>query len=382
MKKLHLFPLFFLFSITVYGQNPASLDKEKLFDFYQTQRYADAANYLKEVYGNDVEEVKILTQIGYCYLMAGNYPLSEQYYLKSYKQQPQHLPTLFSLASINARRGNQEKAKLYYGEIVKIDSNNFNVYKLLANMYTSKDSLKLVYLLKASKLNPLEGDVAYDLSEVYGTRQEQQKAYKVLNIAIAADTGNIILKKAILPYANFLKKYDEVITSGEQILAVDQDALVIKDVAKAYYFTKKYQKAIDKYKLFEEMGLSNEGTLYYTSLCYRALKNYPLAASYTKKTIQEAISPNTSDYYALLGLIYQETNKIDMANSALKKGLEYKASPVILYRLAILYDTKYNKPKQAEKYYKLYLKSKPNPESDKDEIEYVKTRMEQLKTAD
>jgi len=383
MKKLLLLTLSVLFHSFLFAQTPVALDKEKLFDLYQTQHYDEAAKYLKSIYGEETTDFKTLCQIGYCYLMSGNNIEAEKFYLKAYGQQTQNLSVLFSLASINSKRGNIEKAKLYYGEIVRIDSNNFSVYKQLANLYSSDiDSMKLVYLLKANTINPIEGDVAYDLADVYMTLQKREKAYKVLNIAIDADTGNIILKKAILPVANFLKKYNEVILSGEKILKVDQDPLVIKDVAKAYYYTKNYAKAARLFKMLEIIGLQNEATLYYTSLCYRAIKNFPLAKDYTKKTINEAISPNTADYYALLGLIYEETDKLSQANVAYKKGLEFKSTPTIYYRLAVLYDTKYKQVKLAEKYYILYLKSKPNPETDKDEIKYVKSRMEQLKMAD
>ncbi|RNL51084.1 tetratricopeptide repeat protein [Pedobacter jejuensis] len=382
MKTFASLLLFMLISSVLFAQENSSLDKEKLFDYYQNQKYAEAAIYLKSIYGEDISDVIKLSQLGYCYLMSGNTAEAEKYYAKANTIKPNNLPTLFSLASINWRRGNADKAKLYYGEIVKIDSNNFTVYKLLADILTTKDSLRSVYLIKANKLNPTEADVAYDLADVYIGLQKHAIAYKVLNITIDADSGNIILKKAILPVANFLKKYDEVILSGEKILQVDQDALVIKDVAKAYYFTKNYDKAIAKFKLLETLAMQNEATLYYTSLSYRALKNYPAAIAYTKRTIEEGISTNTSNYYALLGLVYEESDKLALANSAYKKGLEFKAEPNIYYRLALLYDLKYKQIKQASKYYSLYLKSKPNPIKDKDEIKYVKSRMEELKISD
>lgn len=320
-KRLTLLVLFGL-SLAGYAQNATTVDKEKLFDFYQTQRYADAAQYLKGIYGEEVNDFKTLSQIGYCFLMAGNNVEAEKFYSKAYTLQPQHLPTLFSLGSINTKRGNTERAKLYYGQIVKIDSNNFNVYKLLANLYTlPKDSLKLKYLLKANQINPLEGDVATDLAEEHSAYQQYEKAYQVLDIAIKGDSDNLVLQRAKLPIANQLKKYGEVITSGEKLLKDAADAGVIKDVAKAYYYTKKYQKAIDLFKLLEEAAMENEATLYYTSLSYRALKDYPQAAVYTRKTIDEAISPNTSSYYSLLGLVYEENNQLTLANAAYKKGL-------------------------------------------------------------
>ncbi|MBT2564858.1 tetratricopeptide repeat protein, partial [Pedobacter sp. ISL-64] len=167
MKKLLTLLALVGLSLAGYAQNTSAVDKEKLFDFYQTQRYADAAQYLKGIYGEEVNDFKTLSQIGYCFLMASNNVEAEKFYVKAYTLQPQNLPILFSLGSINNKRGNTEKAKLYYGEIVKIDSNNFNVYKLLANLYSSPkdDSLKLIYLLKANLINPLEGDVATDLAE-------------------------------------------------------------------------------------------------------------------------------------------------------------------------------------------------------------------------
>ncbi len=383
MKKLLTLLVLFGLNLAGYAQNKTAVDKEKLFDFYQTQRYADAAQYLKGIYGEESNDFKTLSQIGYCFLMAGNNVEAEKFYGKAYALQPQNLPILFSLGSINTKRGNTEKAKLYYGEIVKIDSNNFNVYKLLANLYGSpKDSLKLIYLLKANQINPLEADVASDLAEIHSTYQEYEKAYNVLDIAIKGDSDNLVLQRAKLPIANQLKKYGEVIASGEKLLKDGADAGVIKDVAKAYYYTKKYQKAIALFKLLEVAAMENEATLYYTSLSYRALKDYPQAAVYTKKTIDEAISPNTSSYYSLLGLVYEENNQLTLANAAYKKGLQFKATPTLYYRLAVFYDTRLKQGKNSLKYYNIYLKIRPSMVYYKEEIKFSKDRIAQLNLTD
>lgn len=384
MKNLFTLLAIFSFNLTIYAQNGDVLDKEKLFDFYQSQRYADAAQYLKSIYGDAPDDFKTLSQIGYCFLMAGNNVEAEKFYSKAYALQPLNLPILFSLGSISSRRGNTEKAKRYYGEVVKIDSNNFSVYKLLANMYSSpkEDSVRLIYLLKANKINPLEGDVAVDLAEVHSGYQQYEKAYDVLDIAIKGDSDNLVLQRAKLPIANQLKRYAEVIASGEKLLKDGADAGVIKDVAKAYYYTKKYQKAIDLFKMLEAAAMQNEATLYYTSLSYRALKNYAQAAAYTKKTIDEAISPNTSSYYSLLGLVYEENNQLTLAGAAYKKGLQFKIVPTLYYRMAVFYDTRMKQPGNALKYYMLYLKSKPSLLNDKEEIKFTKDRIAQLNLTD
>ncbi len=383
MKKLFGLLLLVMFASFCFGQNTSGLDKDKLFDLYQSQRYADAGIYLKSIFGEDIQDFKTLTQMGYCFSMAGNSVESEKYYGKAYQIQPQSLSVLFNLANIATKRGNNNKAKKYYGEIVKIDSNNFKVYKLLANLYPSaKDSLRYVYLLKANQINPHEGDVAGDLADLHSVSQNYDKAYEVLNIAIKADSENLVLQRAILPIANQLKKYQEVISSGESLMKDGTDAGVIKDVAKAYYYTKNYSKAVKLFSLLEELLMQNENTLYYTSLSYRYLKNYKMAAAYAKRTIDEAISPNTSSYYALLGLVYEENSQLTLANAAYKKGLQFKDNPTIYYRLATLHDTKLNQRKAALNYYQRYLRSKPNAAEDKEEIKFTKDRIARLNIAD
>jgi len=351
-----------------------------LFDFYQTQRYGDAALYLQGIYGYDPDDFKALNQLAYCYYMAGDYVQSEKFYYKAYQQQPQNLPILFSLASINGKRGNTEKAKLFYTEIIKIDSNNFNVYKQLANLFQlPTDSLKMIYLNKANKINSAEGDVAIDLANAYSKLKNNEKAYSILNTAILADTDNLILQKAKLPIANQLHKYSEVIYIGEKLLQNGTDAAVLKDVASAYYYSKKYQKTIALFNQLEKMAMQNESTLYYTAISYRHLKNDDMATAYAKKTIEEGISENTSDYYLLLGLIYQENNQLNSSNLAYKKGLQFKKNAVLYYRLAVLYDTKLVQPKNALIYYMLYLKNKPDAKQYQEEIEYAKNRIIYLK---
>ncbi|WP_029283051.1 tetratricopeptide repeat protein [Pedobacter sp. R20-19] len=382
MKNIFYSLLLMVFSQQCYAQS-STADQQKLLDLYQNQKYAEAAQYLKNSYTDQTNDQKALNQIAYCFLMAGNNVEAEKYYSKAYQLQPQNLSVLFSLGNISTRRGNQQLAKKYYGEIVKIDSNNFNVYKLLANLYPSvKDSLRFVYLLKANQLNPNEADVAIDLAEVHGVSQEYEKAYHVLDVAIKADSENLVLQRAKLPLANQLKKYQEVITTGEILLKDGDDAAVIRDVAKAYYYTKKYDQAIKYFSRIEKLLMQNENTLYFTSLSYRYLKNYKMAAIYANKTIEEAISPNTASYYALLGLSYEENNQFKLAHAAYKKGLQFKATPTLYYRLAILYDTKLKQPKPALNYYKLYLGSKPNAEDDEAEIKFTKDRIAQLLLTD
>ena len=163
----------------------------------------------------------------------------------------------------------------------------------------------------------------------------------------------------------------------EKLLKNGADGNVVKDVGKAYFYLKNYQKCIFYYNLLEKMDLQNESILYFMSLSYRELKNYNLAAKYAKMTIEEGISKNTSAYYLLLGGIYETNQQFINALNAYKKGLTFNSNSTIYYSLGLLYDLRLKQNKNALTYYKLYLKSKPDAD-EKQQVVYVKARITEI----
>lgn len=350
------------------------IDTEKLLGYYETQRYADAALYLQALYPGDTQDVKALAQIAYCQMMAGKLSDAEKNYLKINTIQPENLPVLFSLVNINSRRGNVLNAKTYLQKIIQLDNQNFNAYKQMAG-YADTPESKLEYLKKAHELNATDPDIAYDLSVVYSGLKQYQPAYDILKTAIAADPENFTLQKTQLPVSNRLGKYEEVIETGEKLLKINADADIMNEMGQAYFYVKNYQRCVDIYKMLEELGMQNEGTLYYMALSYRELKDYDKAAIYAQKTIDEAISDHTTLYYAALAGIYEAKNQYNDAITAYKRGLTFGASNIIYYRLGLLYDLNLKQPKNAVTYYHLYLKNNPDQEKEKEQIAYAKDRI-------
>ncbi|MBO9691631.1 tetratricopeptide repeat protein [Chryseobacterium sp.] len=378
MMKLGISLCIILSCFSCVTAQSAKIDTEKLLEYYETQRYADAANYLQSIYPGETRDIKALSQIAYCNMMAGKLQEAEKNYQKINTIQPNSLPTLFSLASINSRRGNVANAKAYLGQIIQLDSLNFSAYKQLA-AYADTPESRLNYLKKANTLNAADPDVAYDLSLAYSSLKQYQPAYDVLKTAIAADPENFTLQQALLPVANQLTKYQEVIEIGEKLLKNHADANVMNDMGQAYFYVKDYQKCIMLYKALEDIGVQNEGTFYYMALSYRALKDYNKAEIYAQKTIDEAVSKHTTVYYAALAGIYEAKNQYNDAVTAYKRGLTFGTSNIIYYRLGLLYDLNLKQPKNAAIYYQMYLKNSPDQEKEKEQIAYVKGRIPALK---
>jgi len=375
--KIGLSLLFIVCIFNNAASQKADIDKEKLLGYYETQRYADAAQYLQSIYPENTQDVKALTQMAYCNMMAGKLQEAEKNYLKVNDAEPNSLPVLFSLAQINSRRKNATKAKSYLQQIIQLDSLNFNAYKQLA-VFEDKADTKLSYLKKANTLNPADPDAAYDLAMLYRDLKQYQQAYDVLKTAIAADPENFTLQQSQLSIANQLGKYQEVVETGEKLMKVNADPNVMNDMGQAYFYLKDYQKCITFYSMLEALDIQNESTLYYMALSYRGLKEYDKAALYAQKTIDEAVSDHISVYYTALAGIYEAKNQFSDALAAYKRGLTFTTSNVIYYRLGLLYDLNLKQPKNAVSYYAMYLKNKPDQEKEKEQIDYAKSRITAL----
>lgn len=371
---------FILFGFVNITAQSANVDKEKLLEYYETQRYAEAAQYLKNIYPEDTKDIKALTQMAYCNMMSGKLQEAEKNYLKVNAIQPNSLPVLFSLAGINSRRGNVVKTKGYLLQIIQVDSINFMAYKQLAGVEDHADT-KLKYLKKANALNATDPDAAYDLALFFRGLRQYQNAYDVLKTAITADPENFTLQQVQLSVANLLGKYEEVIEVGEKLMKNKTDVNVISDLGQAYFYVKDYQNCIKMYTILEDLDFQSESTLYFKALSYRELKDYNNALIYTQKTIEEGISKHTALYYAALAGIYETKDQSNDALIAYKRGLTFNGANIIYYRLALLYDLNLKQPKNALTYYMMYLKNKPNEEKEKEQIDYAKARIGALAKA-
>ncbi|MDR6784755.1 tetratricopeptide (TPR) repeat protein [Pedobacter africanus] len=370
----------FLFSFHFSKAQTTGPDNEKLINYYQSQQYGEAAAYLKGLYKEDTEDTKELSQLAYVNLMAGRLTEAENHYLKLYSKLPNSVPVLFNLANISIRRGNDEKAKGYYKEILKADSTSFNAYKQLAALSSEGNpEEKMAYLISANKLNQTESDVAFDLCEIYFKMKRFTDAKKVLDPALKADSLNLRLLKMKMPIAMSTLNYKASIQTGQQLLSYgDSSSFVLNNLAKSYYLMLDYPNALKYFLIAEEKSDGNETLFYNIGLSYRGIKDYKNAIPYLQKAIKEGISPAIATYYGLLGDSFEMTSKNDAANAAYKKGLQFENNGTLLYNIALLYETRLNDKKNAINYYEQYLKT-IDPVKLPRQVIFIKNKIAELK---
>jgi len=375
---------FFLFLISLAGvvsaQQSSKADDALLLEYYQTQHFAEAADYLKKTYPEPVTDIKILSSLAYASSMAGKLSEAIDYYQRVYATDTTNTAALFNLGSINARRGDNIKALSFYKKILLRDSTNFNVFKQIATLSqnTGNTTDAIMYYQKANKINPTEPDVAYDLTSFYINMKLYQKADTIVTIAIQADTADMLLLtgKAQIDYQ--LKKFpDCVILCNKLIQSGGQTSEVISMLGNSYYNLKKYNDCINALKQLEQSKTASEISYYVMAMSYKALHNQAMAVTYFDKAIKEALSVNVNSYYGEMADCYDQMHQLKNAANAYQKSLLYGVMPLTYYSLANLYDTELKNKKLAQRYYKKYINSNPQ-KSQQSYIAYSKRRISEL----
>ncbi|MBW4889426.1 hypothetical protein KXQ82_06855 [Mucilaginibacter sp. HMF5004] len=381
MKKFFfLFLIITLFSGTITKAQQYNINDALLIDLYQNQHYADAAEYLKKVCPEPITNVKILNRLAYTCQMAGKPLEAEKYYERIYRQDTTNIPVLLNLALINSNRENKPKAIFYYEKAGSIDNRNFQVYKQLGRLYMEKTDTANSYknLSKANIINPEDPDVACDLSFILINTKKPKQAEMVLVRALAADSTNLFLLRAVVNLMYTSSRFKEtIITCNKLVELGDQSIQVLNKLGSSYYMLKNYECCIESFGMMPDI-YQTERTYYLTAMSYKGLKRYKESLDYLERTLTQAISPYMDVYYNEIAENYDIKKQYKAAAANYQKSLYFKEHDVIYYTLANLYDKDLKDKNNAIKYYKKYLASKP-PLKQKEYIVYVQSRLNELK---
>ena len=380
MKFIALILITIFLTAHAFAQQSNKAGDALLLEYYQNQRFADAADYLKKTYPEPVTDVKILSGLAYTSEMAAKLPEAEDYYQRIYATDTTNMAVLFNLGSINAHRGNNTKAITYYKKILLKDSTNFSVLKQMATLLRASGSVldAINYLIKANKLNPTEPDVAYDLSSFFINLKLYKKADTVVTAALKADTANmlLLLGKAQIDYR--LEKFPETVAvCNQSVQTGNQTDEVVNMLGSSWYNLKKYNDCITTLKELEQSNTATETSYYYMAMSYKALHNQAMAVIYFDKAVKAAVSENVNSYYDEMADSYDQLHQSKKAVNAYQKSLLYGVMPLTYYALANLYDAELKNKALALRYYKKYMRSHP-PKGQQSYMAYAKRRAGEL----
>lgn len=370
-------------SLIGYTQN-LQPDNNKLLELYQSQQYKEAAEYIKSFYPDTVIDVSVLSRLAYCYRMAGEYQYAEQYYLQLYALDSLNIPVLLNLAMINAQRRRLRPSAHYYRQVIAIDTTHVRAYTALSDIVRMLGDLDAAfrYLERANQLQPSNGNIAFDFAQMCLNLKEDssyRKADTVLMVALQSDStdGLLVLGKAQV--AEKLKNYLEVVQRCERLLELGENtSQVLNLLARGYFHIDDFIGCIETYeKAIESFKGLNELDYYYLAMAYKARKRYKEGLECMDKVLELAISPNAAFYYGRKADLHDLANQPSAAASSYLRSFQFSMIPMHYYSLAVVYDKKLQDPKNALRYYRLYLKQEPNAD-EKVFVEYVQKRIKEL----
>jgi tetratricopeptide (TPR) repeat protein len=379
MKPIYLLILFSCLFISASAQQN-KIDDAKLMEYFQSQRYIEAADYLKKSFPEPVTDLKILSRLAYASQMANKLPDAEAYYQRAYQLDTTNQNILFNMAGINLKRGNFPKAEQYYKQMITRDTGNFAVYNQLGGLAERRNDTvgAIGYFGHANRINPNDVDVATELADIYTTLKQFDKALKVLNKAAEGDPDNVLILLSTVKLTYSESKWAETIDACNKLIKLgSSNALITTKLGIAYYNLKNYACGVETLTSLQGVE-KTEYTDYYMALCYKALNDHQQAVYYFNEAIFLGISENISTYYGEIAGIEGKLNSNKKAAKAYQKALQFKEDPIIYYLLANLYDTKLKDKRNAVIYYKKYIAAKSAAKK-QTYIVYAQSRIDQLK---
>jgi tetratricopeptide (TPR) repeat protein len=129
----------------------SSIDSPKFLDgyhaaystIYDRHDYADAIDQLKALGQDDRADVANL--IGYSYRKLGDYKLSQVWYERALKADPNHVRTWQYYGLWQLEQGNREQAEYHLQKIAQLAGTNSSEYRSLAAALESPPGTGLVY---------------------------------------------------------------------------------------------------------------------------------------------------------------------------------------------------------------------------------------------
>jgi tetratricopeptide (TPR) repeat protein len=203
---------------------------------------------------------------------------------------PRSLQAYVNLGLAWGRAGNEDKAKYYYEEALKLNDNSAEAHNNLANIYLRRGLYEeaIRHGRRAIAVEPRYAQAYYNLGNVYVAMERPQEAVELFGKAIR------MLPDTVWPYNNLGVQYYQL---GQKDIAIQLFKKIIEikpDYAPAYN------------------NLAN---------VYKDLKKLDEAIGLYQKTLE--LDPGFFMAYYNLGLMYQASGRLSEALGMFRKALKF-----------------------------------------------------------
>lgn len=388
MSKLPFFPasglflILFLFAIPSFAQEEVPEDELhqqylQANDLIASFQFDEAQKILSECYIHDPENVDYLSKIAYCNFQMGRYPDAKIFYRQVLKLDSVNTNALSSLGTIYERELNYREAEVCYLRLLEIDTTNSYYYK--RNGYTAlrlgKAMEGISFFLKGHEINEADIEIIDQLSQLYLSFEEFGYVDDMLSKGLALDPNNIKLLQNKSRLHQKRKEHDLVVESIEKtMMQGDTSDYYQMMLGVAYLQIDSVDLAIKNLEHIVERKKDSEYTDHYLGLAYMTKDSISKSIEHFQLAIEKGTSPKMPDFHADLATVFERENRLSEALNHYKSAVAFGDNPEHLFHLARMSDKYYKDKSIALKHYRAYLRT-----GDSKYREYVDGRIDQLK---
>lgn len=329
------------------------------------QMYPEAIYAFDKALRRDSSNFQMAWELANCYKTIGNYPLALKAFERADMLNPDNSQVSIEEAGIFMLLEQYHAALDIYFNLLQKDSLNIFLIRNVAKTY---DNLEMTdsagyFYDKAIKLFPNDLQSVFRLSNIYIKQEKFADATDITNNYRVFDKRNLKINR-LNAYTYYLsEKYPTAITRFNACIQHDDTtAFTYKYLGLSYFRTERYDSAkVFLEKSFRKDSL-NAQTCYALGLVAKMSGANQQSIDYLNKTL-EIVRPSPKFESEVLQNLAESYNNVSLYQKALQSLLAAKrVTPVdtlLKFRIAIQYDDKLKNTKEALRYYKEFMKTRP-----------------------
>jgi tetratricopeptide (TPR) repeat protein len=365
--------------LTAVTAGAQSIDRNRVMEYLQDQRYEEAIAYLKP--GVNTNNPKELALLAYTYYQAGKIPEAADNYGKVLLLDSNYIPAHQYLATIQMQEDLPLAAMAHYKRIVALQPQNATAWKQLsfAAFAGQEDDSAFVWLCNAYELKPSDPRVVSRLAEEWLDKKRYNTADSIINRYLATDSANPYVLMVGTKTSFLKKEYPRTFTFGQKLMAQNSvSANTFLYVIAACYNMKKYEDCAGVYDYLDARHVTSENIIYYTAMAKTQLKQYEESNTLLKLCINMGLSASLDNYYSGMSANYEAIGKYKPAIASLDTAYYLFHQPLRQYSIGRIYESHLDNEAVAMRYYKKYLQLYKPAATDEEKgiYKYLRSRVE------
>lgn len=325
------------------------------------QNYQSAISAFQSGLKLDSINVDLNSEMAVCLSILGNNADAVPFYLKALEIDSTNNVLKGKLGKTYLNLNNYNQARAVFDEIYSIDSTNVFWNKQYAYcLFKTGDKKRAAKLYeKVIAQNPRDLSSYLNLVHLYNRKQEPEKITKVLMSGLKEFPEN---QELFLEFANFYfgnKQYEMAMLMFDKYFQLlgEHEYKIQLNYAISCYFAHHEKKSLDALEVCSIMAPNDPFMLFYKSLNYKRLANYPDAEKFMQYAIDSSYPDFLPEMYHHLGQIFGAQRKFQESVDALNKSYELNPEKhEILFEIATTYEEFNSNKTLALNYYQLYLR--------------------------